>query len=63
MAALGTDPTVLATLPIGALYSVPAKILPAVLKVARIEAMIGFATEVVIQTQVQPYRKELGLEL
>ena len=62
MAALGTDPTVLATLPIGALYSVPAKILPAVLKVARIEAMIGFATEVVIQTQVQPYRKELGLE-
>jgi hypothetical protein len=59
--ALGTDPLVLATLPLGGLYRVGGTLLTQALKVAAIEGIIGTVVEIPIQFKVQPYRKELGL--
>jgi len=59
--ALGTDPLVLASLPIGGAYKVSGTVLKQALKVAAIEGIIGTTVEIPIQIQAQGYRKELGL--
>jgi len=57
-----TDPIMLMTIPISFGYSVPATFGKAALKVALMEGIIAASAETIIQTQVQPYRKELGFE-
>jgi len=60
-AALGTDPLVLATLPIGFAYRLPGTLLANAWRSAWVEGLIGTAVEIPIQFKVQPYRKEVGL--
>ena len=43
-------------------YSIPATISAAALRIAYMEAIIGAASETMIQLKAQPYRKELGFE-
>ena len=43
-------------------YSIPATISAAALRIAYMEAIIGAASETMIQIKAQPYRKELGFE-
>ena len=57
-----TDPIMLMTIPISFGYSVPATFGKAALKVALMEGIIAASAETIIQTKVQPYRKELGFE-
>ena len=59
--ALATDPIVLASLPIGAIYSVPRTALAAAWRVAWVEGLIGAAVEVPIQVSAQGFRKDVGL--
>ncbi len=59
--ALGTDPLVLATLPIGGLYKVGGTVLTQALKVAAVEGIIGTVVEIPIQIKAQGYREEIGL--
>ena len=59
--ALGTDPLVLGTLPIGGLYNVPRTALAAAWRVAWVEGLIGAAVEVPIQIKAQGFRKDVGL--
>jgi hypothetical protein len=59
--ALVTDPLVLASLPIGAMYKVPTTALAAAWKVAWAEGMIALAVEIPIQMKAQGFRKEVGL--
>tara|TARA_Y100001963_G_scaffold78346_1_gene108597 strand:+ start:2525 stop:4006 length:1482 start_codon:yes stop_codon:yes gene_type:complete len=57
-----TDPIMLATIPVSFGYSIPATFGKAALKMALMESLIVGVAETAIQTQVQPYRKELGFE-
>ena len=59
--ALGTDPLVIGTLPIGGLYNVPKTVLGAAWRVAWVEGLIATAVEVPIQIKAQGFRKEVGL--
>ena len=59
--ALGTEPLVLGTLPIGGLYNVPKTVLGAAWRVAWVEGLIATAVEVPIQIKAQGFRKEVGL--
>ena len=60
--ALVTDPLVLGTLPIGAMYKVPTTALAAAWRVAWVEGLIGTAIEIPIQIKAQGFRKEVGLK-
>jgi hypothetical protein len=60
--ALVTDPLVLGTLPIGAMYKVPTTALAAAWRVAWVEGLIGTAVEIPIQIKAQGFRKEVGLK-
>jgi ppGpp synthetase/RelA/SpoT-type nucleotidyltranferase len=60
--ALVTDPLVLGTLPIGAMYKVPTTALAAAWRVAWVEGLIGTAVEIPIQIKAQGFRKEIGLK-
>lgn len=60
--ALVTDPLVLGTLPIGAMYKVPTTALAAAWRVAWVEGLIGTAIEIPIQIKAQGFRKEIGLK-
>ncbi len=60
--ALVTDPLVLGTLPIGAMYKVPSTALAAAWRVAWVEGLIGTAVEIPIQIKAQGFRKEIGLK-
>lgn len=60
--ALVTDPLVLGTLPIGAMYKVPTTVLAAAWRVAWVEGLIGTAVEIPIQIKAQGFRKEVGLK-
>ena len=60
--ALVTDPLVLGTLPIGAMYKVPSTALAAAWRVAWVEGLIGTAVEIPIQIKAQGFRKEVGLK-
>ena len=57
-----TDPLMLATIPVSFGYSLPATFGKAALKMALMESLIVGVAETIIQTKVQPYRKELGFE-
>ena len=57
-----TDPVMLSTLPLSMMYSVPANFSKAAWKVAKAELLLAGVAETVIQSQVQPYRAELGFE-
>ena len=59
--ALVTDPIVMASLPIGAMYNVPKTMLAAAYRVAWVEGLIGAAVEVPIQISAQGFRKDVGL--
>lgn len=59
--ALATDPIVLASLPLGAIYNVPKTMLAAAYRVAWVEGLIGAAVEVPIQISAQGFRKDVGL--
>ena len=59
--ALVTDPIVMASLPIGAMYNVPKTMLAAAWRVAWVEGLIGAAVEVPIQISAQGFRKDVGL--
>jgi hypothetical protein len=62
MAALISDPIVLASLPLGFAYGLPTAALASIGKVAVIEGAIGLGTEAIIQYgKVKKYRGELGL--
>ena len=62
MAALISDPIVLASLPVGFAYGLPTAALASIGKVAVIEGAIGLGTEAIIQYgKVKKYRGELGL--
>lgn len=56
------DPLVLATLPFSFLYGWQGSILYASLRAAAIESVIGAGSQALIETQVVPYRQELGQE-
>ena len=60
--ALVTDPLVLGTLPLGAMYKVPTTALAAAWRVAWVEGLIGTAVEIPIQIKAQGFRKEVGLK-
>ena len=60
--ALVTDPLVLGTLPVGAMYKVPTTALAAAWRVAWVEGLIGTAIEIPIQIKAQGFRKEIGLK-
>ena len=60
--ALVTDPLVLGTLPLGAMYKVPTTALAAAWRVAWVEGLIGTAIEIPIQIKAQGFRKEVGLK-
>ena len=60
--ALVTDPLVLGTLPVGAMYKVPTTALAAAWRVAWVEGLIGTAVEIPIQIKAQGFRKEVGLK-
>ena len=60
--ALATEPIVLASLPLGAMYNVPKTILAAAWRVAWVEGLIGAAVEVPIQISAQGFRKDVGLQ-
>ena len=60
--ALVTDPLVLGTLPVGAMYKVPTTALAAAWRVAWVEGLIGTAVEIPIQIKAQGFRKEIGLK-
>lgn len=60
--ALVTDPMVLGTLPLGAMYKVPTTALAAAWRVAWVEGLIGTAIEIPIQIKAQGFRKEIGLK-
>ena len=60
--ALVTDPLVLGTLPVGAMYKVPSTALAAAWRVAWVEGLIGTAVEIPIQIKAQGFRKEVGLK-
>ncbi len=60
--ALVTDPLVMASLPIGAMYNVPRTALAAAWRVAWVEGLIGAAVEVPIQISAQGFRKDVGLQ-
>jgi ppGpp synthetase/RelA/SpoT-type nucleotidyltranferase len=57
-----TDPVMLSTLPLSMMYSVPTNFSKAAWKVAKAELILAGVAETVIQSQVQPYRAELGFE-
>ena len=59
--ALVTDPIVMASLPVGAMYNVPKTMLAAAWRVAWVEGLIGAAVEVPIQISAQGFRKDVGL--
>jgi len=62
MAALISDPIVLASLPLGFAYGLPTAALASIGKVAVIEGAIGLGTEAIIQYgKVKKYRGEVGL--
>ena len=62
MAALISDPIVLASLPLGFAYGLPTAAIASIGKVAVIEGAIGLGTEAIIQYgKVKKYRGELGL--
>ena len=57
-----TDPIMAAAVVASFGYSVPATFGSAALRVAYMEAAIGFVAETMIQLKAQPYREELGFE-
>ncbi len=59
--ALVTDPIVMASLPVGAMYNVPKTMLAAAWRVAWVEGLISAAVEVPIQISAQGFRKDVGL--
>jgi len=54
-----TDPVMLATIPLSMGYSLPYTIGGNLLKIAIMEAVIGFSAEAIVNIESQPYRKEL----
>ena len=54
-----TDPVMLATIPLSMGYSLPYTIGGNLLKIAVMEAVIGFSAEAIVNIESQPYRKEL----
>ena len=57
-----TDPVMLSTLPLSMMYSVPTNLSKAAWKVAKAELVLAGVAETIIQSQVQPYRADLGFE-
>ena len=55
------DPLVMASLPIGAMYSVPKTVLGAAWRVAWVEGLVATAVEIPIQIKAQGFRKDVGL--